>query len=146
MERLDAVAAELPIIFPIHPRTRANMAAAGIAPERVQLVDPLAYLEFLALVASARGVLTDSGGIQEETTYLGVPCFTLRDNTAADHCSMGTNVLLGLDPARIAELPRLLERPTGAGGVPPRWDGHAAERLVDDLRGRATFATLGTVG
>jgi UDP-N-acetylglucosamine 2-epimerase (non-hydrolysing) len=137
LEQLDEVAATVPVIFPIHPRTRASMVAQGITARRVLLAEPLGYLEFLSLVASARGVLTDSGGIQEETTYLGIPCFTLRDNTERPiTCTMGTNTLLGLDPLRIGEIPALLERPDRGRGVPPSWDGHAAERLVDVLRAR----------
>jgi UDP-N-acetylglucosamine 2-epimerase (non-hydrolysing) len=131
---LDTIAAERDVVFPVHPRTRANMAVAGIAPasDRVRLLDPLGYLDFLGLVFAAAGVLTDSGGIQEESTYLGVPCFTLRDNTerpiTVEH---GTNHLLGLDPKRIESVPRLVsEAPGTAPEPPPLWDGHAAERLA----------------
>jgi len=135
LEQLQNVARSLPVIFPIHPRTRARMAAEGISAPRVLLAEPLGYLEFLSLVAAARGVLTDSGGIQEETTYLGVPCFTLRDNTERPiTCSLGTNTLLGLDPLRIAEIPELLDRAEPTGQIPALWDGHAAQRLVDVLR------------
>ncbi|MEJ7797195.1 MAG: UDP-N-acetylglucosamine 2-epimerase (non-hydrolyzing) [Solirubrobacteraceae bacterium] len=138
LEQLDVVAQTVPVIFPIHPRTRASMAAGGICAPHVLLAEPLGYLEFLSLVASARGVLTDSGGIQEETTYLGIPCFTLRDNTERPiTCSVGTNTLLGLDPRRIAQIPELLERPEPAWQVPPLWDGHAAQRLVAVLRERS---------
>jgi UDP-N-acetylglucosamine 2-epimerase (non-hydrolysing) len=92
-------------------------------------------LEFLGLVAGAAGVLTDSGGIQEETTFLGIPCFTLRDNTERPvTVELGTNTLLGLAPERIAEIPALLERAAGhPAEQPPLWDGHAAERIVDVL-------------
>lgn len=135
LEHLDAVARTVPVIFPIHPRTRAAMVAGGISAPHVLLAEPLGYLEFLSLVASARGVLTDSGGIQEETTYLGIPCFTLRDNTERPiTCSVGTNTLLGLDPRRIAEIPERLERAEPSGLIPPLWDGHAAKRLVGVLR------------
>lgn len=138
LEQLDRVARTVPVIFPIHPRTRASMAARGLHAPHVLLAEPLGYLEFLSLVASARGVLTDSGGIQEETTYLGVPCFTLRDNTERPvTCTVGTNTLLGLDPRRIAEIPALLARDRPAGNVPPLWDGHAASRLVDVLLRRS---------
>lgn len=101
----------------------------------VRLLEPQGYLEFLSLVAGAAGVVTDSGGIQEETTYLGIPCFTLRANTERPiTCSIGTNTLLGLDPARIAEVPRLLrERPARQGRIPAYWDGKAAQRVVDVL-------------
>jgi UDP-N-acetylglucosamine 2-epimerase (non-hydrolysing) len=97
------------------------------------LTEPLGYLDFLSLVADAAAVLTDSGGIQEETTYLGVPCFTLRDNTERPvTLRAGTNTLLGLDPAAIATIPDQLSGRSGEKPEPPRlWDGHAAERLAD---------------
>jgi len=135
---LEAVAEHLPIVFPVHPRTRARITAAGLDPElgsRLQLLEPLGYLEFLALVAASGGVLTDSGGIQEETTYLGVPCLTLRDNTERPvTVEMGTNVLLGLAPARIYDVPRLLaEIRSRPARIPPMWDGRASERIADAL-------------
>jgi len=103
----------------------------------VILTDPVGYLDFLSLESRAAAVLTDSGGIQEETTYLGVPCFTLRDNTERPvTIRAGTNTLLGLDPARIREIPSLLSSPSGAAspdGGPDLWDGHAAERVADVL-------------
>jgi UDP-N-acetylglucosamine 2-epimerase (non-hydrolysing) len=132
---LDALSERLVIFFPVHPRTRARLARLGLAfdAERVKLVDPIGYTEFLGLVAASAGVLTDSGGIQEETTYLGIPCFTLRSTTERPiTVSQGTNTLLGLAPARIAEIPALLgSRPRA--GPPPLWDGRAAARLVDVL-------------
>lgn len=135
--QIEALAEHMDVVFPVHPRTRANMAATGIEPKnaRLRLLDPLGYLDFLGLVFGAAGVLTDSGGIQEETTYLGVPCFTLRDTTERPvTVDIGTNTLLGLDPARIAEVPGLIaaarERPAR---VPEGWDGRAAERLVEIL-------------
>ena len=134
---LATVSEALAVIFPVHPRTRAAIRASGfeVSSERLRLVEPLGYVEFLSLVASAAGVLTDSGGIQEETTFLGVPCFTLRDNTERPvTVELGTNTLLGLDPGRIVDVPRLIDgarsRPSR---VPPLWDGHAAERIVDVL-------------
>jgi UDP-N-acetylglucosamine 2-epimerase (non-hydrolysing) len=135
---LQEVAGELPVVFPVHPRTRARIAAEGIAladDGPLRLLEPLGYLDFLALVARSGGVLTDSGGIQEETTYLGVPCLTLRDNTERPvTVELGTNVLLGLDPARIREAPALLAEVRGRRTqVPPLWDGRAAERIVDVL-------------
>src|SRR6478735_3980979 len=106
---LSAIAAELPVLFPVHPRTRSRLGGAvDDLPEGLHLIDPVGYLDFLSLEADARAVLTDSGGIQEETSYLGVPCFTLRANTERPiTIEAGTNVLLGLDPARIAEIPAL---------------------------------------
>jgi UDP-N-acetylglucosamine 2-epimerase (non-hydrolysing) len=140
IERLGAVAAEVPVLFPVHPRTRKMMeGTAAAASPGLTLTEPLGYLDFLSLLADARGVLTDSGGIQEETTYLGVPCFTLRDNTERPvTLRAGTNTLLGLDPAAMASIPQQLE----AGGEgprqpPPLWDGHAAERLADVVAGIA---------
>ena len=135
---LRDVAAELPVVFPVHPRTRARIAAAGIAlPDDgpLRLLEPLGYLDFLALVAHSAGVLTDSGGIQEETTYLGVPCLTLRDNTERPvTVDLGTNVLLGLDPARIRQAPALIaEVRRRRTHVPPLWDGRASERIADVL-------------
>ena len=134
---LDRVAAEIPVVFPIHPRTANAMRRQGLAfsAPGMRLIEPLGYLEFLSLLEHAAGALTDSGGIQEEATYLGVPCFTLRDNTERPvTCELGTNVLLGLAPERIGEVPALIEAARGRpAAVPPGWDGAAAERLVDVL-------------
>jgi UDP-N-acetylglucosamine 2-epimerase (non-hydrolysing) len=131
MEHLGAVARELPVVFPVHPRTRKMLGDA----ERpgVTITEPVGYLDFLSLEASARAVLTDSGGIQEETTYLGIPCFTLRANTERPvTVRSGTNTVLGLDPERIAEIPALLAAGAGANSdPPPLWDGRAAERVAD---------------
>ena len=103
--------------------------------DRLRLLEPVGYVEFLSLVAGSAGVLTDSGGIQEETTFLGLPCFTLRDNTERPiTVSMGTNVLLGLAPERITEVPALIVAVGGKeAAVPPLWDGKASERIVDVL-------------
>ena len=137
IRELDALADELPVVFPAHPRTRAAIEAGDLLPRNpaFRLLEPLGYLEFLSLVGDARAVLTDSGGIQEETTYLGVPCFTLRDNTERPvTCELGTNTLLGLAPERLAEIPASLQEMDGrARQVPPLWDGHAADRIVDVL-------------
>jgi UDP-N-acetylglucosamine 2-epimerase (non-hydrolysing) len=127
------VSERMPVFFPVHPRTRAALGSGADAlPEGLRLVDPVGYLDFLSLEADAAAVLTDSGGIQEETTFLGVPCFTLRDNTERPvTVEQGTNVLLGLDPARIAEVPgRMAASGSSSGGPPPLWDGRAAERLA----------------
>ena len=132
---LGQVARSMPVIFPAHPRTRAALVAAGIdTPPGVRLLEPLGYLEFLGLVTDAAAVLTDSGGIQEETTYLGVRCFTLRDNTERPvTVEQGTNRLLGLDPSRITEVPRLLASPLPNARVPDGWDGCASARVADVL-------------
>jgi UDP-N-acetylglucosamine 2-epimerase (non-hydrolysing) len=139
MEALGKVAGELPVLFPVHPRTRKMLDRAAAVPG-VTLIDPVGYLDFLSLEADAAAVLTDSGGIQEETTYLGIPCFTLRDNTERPvTVRAGTNTLLGLDPGRIAEIPDRLRGQKGASaGDPPTarpalWDGRAAARVADVL-------------
>src|SRR5204863_4018879 len=131
MAHLSAIAEELPVVFPVHPRTRKMLD--GEAFPGVRLTDPVGYLDFLSLEADAAAVLTDSGGIQEETTYLKVPCFTLRANTERPvTVRAGTNTLLGLDPARIADiLPSLASRGDATAIHPPLWDGHAASRVVD---------------
>jgi UDP-N-acetylglucosamine 2-epimerase (non-hydrolysing) len=135
MGALEAVAREMPVVFPVHPRTRKMLG--GAESEGVTLTDPVGYLDFLSLESDAAAVLTDSGGIQEETTYLGVPCFTLRDNTERPvTIRAGTNMLLGLDPARIREIPSLLASRSGSldpDGGPELWDGHAAERVAEVL-------------
>jgi UDP-N-acetylglucosamine 2-epimerase (non-hydrolysing) len=135
--QLETVSEVLPVVFPVHPRTRAALETLGVnaASERLRLIKPIGYVEFLSLVAGSAGVLTDSGGIQEETTYLGLPCFTLRANTERPiTVSMGTNTLLGLDPGRIADVPDLLgEAQRKPARVPPLWDGMAAARIADVL-------------
>ena len=136
MSRLAEVARTLPVVFPVHPRTRKRLGELGWSGEEpgVHLSEPVGYLDFLSLEADAAAVLTDSGGIQEETTYLGVPCFTLRENTERPvTVRAGTNTLLGLDPARIAEIPDLLETAPATPQRPKFWDGGAAERVADAL-------------
>jgi UDP-N-acetylglucosamine 2-epimerase (non-hydrolysing) len=133
VEQLATLAESMPVVFPVHPRTRKMMEGIGREQPGLMLIEPLGYLDFLSLLADAGAVLTDSGGIQEETTYLGVPCFTLRDNTERPvTISAGTNTLLGLDPAAIAGIPAALaERGEAPSEPPPLWDGHAAERIAD---------------
>ena len=134
--QLEALSKRFVIFFPVHPRTRAGLELLGLDPnaERFRLADPIGHTEFLGLVGASAGVLTDSGGIQEETTYLGVPCFTLRSTTERPiTVSAGTNVLLGLAPERIAEIPALLDSRPHRSEPPALWDGRAAERLVDAL-------------
>jgi UDP-N-acetylglucosamine 2-epimerase (non-hydrolysing) len=135
VHRLAELAREMPVVFPVHPRTRKRMEEISAEHPGLLLSAPLGYLDFLSLIADAGAVLTDSGGIQEETTYLGVPCFTLRDNTERPvTIRAGTNTLLGLDPAAIAGIPAALsKRPTEKLEPPPLWDGHAAERIADIL-------------
>jgi UDP-N-acetylglucosamine 2-epimerase (non-hydrolysing) len=131
--RLGELSRELPVLFPVHPRTRKTMEQMGLEPAAgIVLSEPVSYLEFLSLETDARAVLTDSGGVQEETTYLGVPCFTLRDNTERPvTVRAGTNTMLGLAPDRIAEIPSYLGRPMTTVTAPALWDGHAATRVAD---------------
>jgi UDP-N-acetylglucosamine 2-epimerase (non-hydrolysing) len=128
---LDDLAETLPVIFPVHPRTRQNLEGST----RVLLTEPLPYRRFLSLEAKAAAVVTDSGGIQEETTVLRIPCFTLRDNTERPiTIELGTNTLLGLEPERLRELPALLAKPKH-GQIPPLWDGQAGGRAADAIEG-----------
>lgn len=137
---MEAIAADMPVIFPAHPRTRAKLAEFGLA-ERVarltalQILDPIGYLDFLKLTASAKIVLTDSGGIQEEATILEVPCLTLRDNTERPvTCEVGSNRLVGSHPDKIlAAYREAFQAGARAPGIPPLWDGAAAGRIADIL-------------
>jgi UDP-N-acetylglucosamine 2-epimerase (non-hydrolysing) len=131
VETLSAIARELPVLFPVHPRTRARLAGMPIA-DGLHLLEPLGYLDFLALQRHATVVLTDSGGVQEETTFLGVPCLTLRENTERPvTVSMGTNRLVGRDMGLLRdEVARILGGDGRQGVVPPLWDGHAGERIA----------------
>jgi len=135
LERLEVLTRRLPVVFPVHPRTRKALGRIDATPRGIKLLDPLGYLDFLSLVEGAAAVLTDSGGLQEETTFLSVPCFTLRSTTERPvTVSHGTNMLLGLEPSRIDELPVRLARRSGATRrTIPGWDGMAAKRLVDVL-------------
>jgi UDP-N-acetylglucosamine 2-epimerase (non-hydrolysing) len=132
---LREVAQRLPVVFPVHPRTQKRMAEEGLDTDGLRLLEPLGYLDFLSLLADAAGALTDSGGIQEETTFLGVPCLTLRDNTERPvTVENGTNVLLGLCPERIVELPDLIAQVgSRPARVPPLWDGCASQRIAEVL-------------
>lgn len=140
---LSRIAEELPIIFPVHPRTRKMLERFGLmhyfATEAdgkgIRLSEPLGYLEFLHLNMFARLILTDSGGLQEESTVLGVPCITLRNNTERPvTCSVGTNRIVGNDPDKIFAAARdVLEGKWPAGALPEKWDGRSAERIVEWL-------------
>ncbi len=131
---INAIAQRIPIVFPIHPRTASRLNGMALHPA-IQTVEPMSYLPFLGLVARSRMVLTDSGGIQEETTVLGIPCLTMRPNTERPiTCEIGTNILVGTDPTRIIkEANAILDGHTRPGAIPEKWDGHAAERIVDIL-------------
>ncbi len=136
---LAEVAAQLPLVFPMHPRTRANIERFGHAglldPRRVAVLPPQGYLEMVGLMSQARLVLTDSGGVQEETTALGVPCLTMRENTERPiTVEQGTNTLVGRDRAAIlAGVADILAGRGKQGRTPELWDGHAAERIAADL-------------
>ena len=135
LESLLEVNRDLAVVFPAHPRTRKRIDDFGLNAGQLRLLDPLPYVDFLGLQSRATVVITDSGGIQEETTYLGVPCLTLRENTERPiTVSMGTNVLVGHDREKLrAELARVLSGKAKKGTVPPLWDGHAGERIADIL-------------
>ena len=126
---------DLPVIFPIHPRTASVFRASGIVADNLKIIEPLGYLEFNYLVQHSMAVITDSGGITEETTVMHVPCLTLRDNTERpETCSIGTNMLVGTNPDNIKPaLDRLFSGEWPHGGIPQLWDGHAAERIVKVL-------------
>ena len=136
LDALGQLSRQLPLLFPIHPRTQAALRLAGLQDRLAQLplvcLPPLGYLEMLGLMQAARLVLTDSGGIQEESTALGVPCLTLRDNTERPvTVSDGTNTLAGTHPPTILALARaILETGGKRGRLPPLWDGHAAARIA----------------
>jgi UDP-N-acetylglucosamine 2-epimerase (non-hydrolysing) len=142
-DALLAIEARVPIVFPVHPRTRKRLAEFGLearigAAPGLHLCEPLGYLEFLGLVADASLVLTDSGGLQEETTALGIPCLTLRENTERPvTVSEGSNTVVGVDPAVIVrEATAALDGRGKAGRVPALWDGKASERIAEVLRAR----------
>jgi len=138
LDALDVIQRDLPVIFPVHPRTRAILRESPLG-RRVEemsglrLIDPLGFLDFLKLMSEARLVLTDSGGIQEETTILGVPCLTLRENTERPiTIEIGSNRLVGTDTVAILEAYRsVMDGQVPGGQQPPLWDGKAAERIVE---------------
>lgn len=143
LQALAEIASEIPIVFPIHPRTRKMVEHFGLMEylrfgdqvKGIWCTEPLGYLEFLHLNMGARMVLTDSGGLQEETTVLGVPCITMRPNTERPiTCEVGTNRIVGNEPSRILAAAReVLSKGVSSSGVPDKWDGRAAERIVETL-------------
>jgi len=137
LNALARVSKDLNIVFPVHPRTRQRITEFGIDSQNLRLLDPLPYIEFLSLQTRAAVVITDSGGIQEETTYLGVPCLTLRPNTERPiTVTSGTNILVGDDRGRlIAELGKIMEGKQKKGVTPPLWDGRTGERIANILHG-----------
>lgn len=144
LQALAGIGKDVPILFPIHPRTRPALSRSPQGDELIRRnvlrpIDPLGYLEFLGLMAGSRAVLTDSGGIQEETTVLGVPCLTLRDNTERPvTITCGTNRLVGTQPSSILEGWAAVRHPHAPAAVPPLWDGHAARRIVDIVYAEVT--------
>ncbi len=136
LDSLTQIAQRLPLVFPIHPRTRARVKDAGLSPlldrSHIGMVEPLGYLQLLGLMSKARLVLTDSGGLQEETTALGVPCITLRENTERPiTVEQGTNTIVGTDPVKIrACFDEVMTNGGKAGRIPELWDGRAAERIA----------------
>jgi UDP-N-acetylglucosamine 2-epimerase (non-hydrolysing) len=134
IDALEPVTSRMPVAFPVHPRTARNLEAVRV-PANLICIEPMSYIRFLGLVANSRMVLTDSGGIQEETTVLGIPCVTLRDNTERPvTCEIGTNVLAGTSPEQIREvICSVLTRPKPASRIPPRWDGKAGQRIAEIL-------------
>jgi len=141
LDALEAILSRLPIVFPVHPRSRKRIAEFGFNDRietlpKLKLCAPLGYLAFLSVMLDARFVMTDSGGVQEETTALGIPCLTLRENTERPvTVEVGTNVVVGTRPERIvAEAMRVLDGTARRGSTPPLWDGRAAARIVEVLR------------
>ncbi|MGA7376065.1 MAG: UDP-N-acetylglucosamine 2-epimerase (non-hydrolyzing) [Candidatus Sulfotelmatobacter sp.] len=135
LESLLEINEGLSVVFPVHPRTRQRIEEFGLNAEKLHLSGPLPYVEFLAMQQRAAVVITDSGGIQEETTYLGVPCLTLRDNTERPvTVTLGTNVIVGQERDKVSsELSKIVAGKAKKGTIPPLWDGHAAERIADVL-------------
>jgi UDP-N-acetylglucosamine 2-epimerase (non-hydrolysing) len=135
LESLLELNSQLKVVVPVHPRTRQRIADFGFDASQLDLREPLPYIEFLALQRRATAVVTDSGGIQEETTYLKVPCLTLRNNTERPvTVTLGTNILVGQNGATLRkELAKILEGKQKASSVPPLWDGHAGQRIAEVL-------------
>ncbi len=135
LDSLGQVSEQLDIVFPVHPRTRQRISEFGIRLPKLHLLDPMPYIEFLALQTRAAVVITDSGGIQEETTYLGVPCLTMRENTERPiTVTLGTNTLVGEDREMLVrELNNVLAGKGKRGSIPPLWDGHTGDRIADIL-------------
>jgi UDP-N-acetylglucosamine 2-epimerase (non-hydrolysing) len=142
---LERIARQVPVIFPVHPRTRERMMQFGLANGHVALTGPLTYLQFLGLQRHAAVVITDSGGIQEETTFLGIPCLTMRENTERPvTVDIGTNLLVGRDTSRLErEVQAVLAGMGKKGAIPELWDGHTGERIADICSAEFTSRTQG---
>ncbi|WP_069133106.1 non-hydrolyzing UDP-N-acetylglucosamine 2-epimerase [Rhodohalobacter halophilus] len=137
MDELIANTRDLPLVFPVHPRTAKMLEKLGIGHERLHMIEPLGYLEFNYLVERSKAVVTDSGGITEETTVMGIPCMTLRDNTERpETITVGTNELLGTNPEAIKPaMDKLFADEWKKGGIPEMWDGKTSGRIVESLIG-----------
>ena len=143
LQAFSQIACDIPLVFPLHPRTKKNAEAFGLShyfsskveSGHICVKEPMGYLEFLGLNMHAKMVLTDSGGLQEETTILGVPCLTIRPNTERPiTCEVGTNYMVGNDPQKILERAKKILRGNHvSGGIPEKWDGKAAQRIVEHL-------------
>jgi UDP-N-acetylglucosamine 2-epimerase (non-hydrolysing) len=135
LQSLLEINEDLAVVFPVHPRTRQRIEGFGFDGGKLHMSGPLPYVEFLALLRRAAVVITDSGGIQEETTYLGVPCLTLRNNTERPvTVTLGTNVIVGQEKDKLnSELSKIVAGRAKKGTIPPLWDGHAGERIADVL-------------
>jgi UDP-N-acetylglucosamine 2-epimerase (non-hydrolysing) len=142
LHALAEIAQRLPIVFPVHPRTHKTIVELGLASRLeeisgLRVIEPLGYLDFLGLSSEAKLVLTDSGGLQEETTFLGVPCVTLRENTERPiTVEIGTNIIVGTNPKRITSAAFAALDSAGSmtvPAIPPLWDGHTADRVLDSL-------------
>lgn len=135
LQTIEQHSKNVPVIFPVHPRTKKVLTENNIAISNLTTVDPLSYLEFNYLVKNSFAVITDSGGITEETTVMGIPCLTLRDNTERpETCTIGTNELIGTNPDNLAPaLDKLFKGEWKKGGIPELWDGKSASRIIDHL-------------
>jgi UDP-N-acetylglucosamine 2-epimerase (non-hydrolysing) len=147
VESLDRVGENLPLVFPVHPRTQQKLKEHAIHLNRLRLIEPLPYIDFLALEKHAAIVMTDSGGVQEETTYLGVPCLTLRENTERPvTVTLGTNRLVGSDLALLeGEVQKIIAGRWKTGAVPPLWDGKTSERIAALLTAPSTLSLAAEV-
>ena len=136
MDEIIEHSQELPLVFPVHPRTAKILKKLGIQHERLHMIEPLSYLEFNYLVERSKAVVTDSGGITEETTVMGIPCMTLRDNTERpETITEGTNELIGTDPKAIKPaMEKLFSGNWKTGRIPHLWDGKTAQRIVDIIQ------------